>query len=129
MKDSGNMKVYYLTRDVYEGALGFSHGFAMKQKVIYIPKPYGVAIAQNPQNKDEFYYIKEKGIINNMEDIVKGKSEGKAAKIDMDVNDVTALLDLGTAKERADSNFNRKAKSLFDIVAKEAPKGVKGCCS
>ena len=49
------MDIYLLTRDVYEGALAFTHGFAMKQDVIYIPKPYGVLIAQNPQKKDEFY--------------------------------------------------------------------------
>lgn len=116
------MKVYHLTREVYEGVVGFSHGFAMKQDVVYVPNR-GI-IAQNPQDKSEFFYITDKKIIEEMQNIV---DKEKLKAINADTDEVYALLSLGKEKKKISKEFNKKAKSLFELVMKGGIEGVGGC--
>lgn len=116
-----SMEIYFIrtTARPLFGALGTSEYCR-----IYIPSPYSVVIEK--ANNEKFDYKNDRESIDNAERIINGEAEGKASKIEMDVDEVTALLGFGVAKEKADKDFNKQAKSLFEIVNEKASKG---CCS
>lgn len=118
-----SMDIYHLTRDVYEGALAFTHGFSMKQNLIYIPER--AVVAQNPQNENEFFYLTDRKILEDMKSIVDKKN---IKAIEADANDISNLLNRGAKKENTSREFNDKAKSLFEIVMKGKKAGA-CCCS
>lgn len=103
-------KLYYLTREVYESVLAFSHGFSVRQNLIYIPNK--VVIAQNPQNENEFFYFKNKDALKQAEEIVKRKGEGLIKEIEIEESKIEEIINLGEDINNSKNQFKNKIKSL-----------------
>jgi len=103
-------KLYYLIREVYESALAFSHGFSVRQNLIYIPNK--AVIAQNPHNKDEFFYLKNKDALKQAEEIAENKGEGLVKEIEIENSKIEEIINLGEDIINSKNQFKDRIKSL-----------------
>ncbi len=100
-----SMDIYFIQQSkVYSGIVHKALYPTTDCYKLYIPFPYSVVVEKGDNGK--FDYKKDRESIRMAESIIKGEVEGKSVKVEMDVQDISALLYLGTIKERADSDFN-----------------------
>lgn len=120
MKDSGIMKVYYLDKKAYEISMGASYDLA--KEIIYAPN-LGI-LAPNPQNSGEYFYFREKNMMNDAESIIK---QMKIKPTSVDTDEFFEVLRVIKEREKISREANKKAKSLFELVMKGRGAGG-GCC-